>query len=115
MYKYNAVLKRVVDGDTYDLIIDLGFSMTTKQRIRLKGVDTPETWRQKKDSEEYKKGMAAKNYVVKRFQDNNNECIIKTEKDMGVYGRYTAEIIFSDSETSLGPELVQKGHAKVWK
>ena len=57
MYQYRAKLKRVVDGDTIDAIIDLGFKMTTEQRIRLKGINTPEIWRQKKDSQEYKRGM----------------------------------------------------------
>ncbi|MEA3495641.1 MAG: thermonuclease family protein [Bacteroidota bacterium] len=110
MYEYKAILKRVVDGDTMDVIIDIGFKLTTEQRIRLKGVNTPETWRQKKDSEEYKKGMQATNFVVERFEKNNNEFIIKTSK-AGVYGRYIAEIFFKDSEISLNEELLKKGFA----
>ena len=111
MYEYKAVLKRVVDGDTMDVIIDIGFQLTTEQRIRLKGVNTPETWRQKKDSEEYKKGMQATKFVVERFEKNNNEFIIKTSKNKGVYGRYIAEIFFKDSELSLNEELLKKGFA----
>ena len=56
MYEYKAKFKRAVDGDTLDLIIDMRFKITTEQRVSLKGIDTPETWR-KKDSEEYKTGM----------------------------------------------------------
>lgn len=115
MYEYYAKLIRVVDGDTVDFSIDLGFKMTTQQRIRLKGIDTPETWRRKKDSEEYKHGMEATNFVIKRLKENNNECILRTDKDTGVYGRYIADILLSDSDISLNDELIQKGYAKVYK
>ena len=57
MYEYKAMLTKLVDGDTMDLTIDVGFKMTTAQRVRLKGINTPETWRRKKTSDEYKKGM----------------------------------------------------------
>jgi micrococcal nuclease len=112
MYKYKSILKRVVDGDTMDLIIDLGFKMTTEQRVRLRGVDTPEIWRQKETSDEFKKGMAAKNYVIERFETNSNEATIISDKETGVYGRYIVEIIFKDSKISLNEELVKKGLAK---
>ena len=115
MYEYKAVLKRVVDGDTLDLVIDMGFKITTAQRIRLKGINTPETWHRKKDSEEYKKGMEAKNFVVKRLEENGDKMTIRTDKHPGVYGRYIAEIILDDSDISLNEELLQKGYAVVWK
>jgi len=112
MYEYKAILKRVVDGDTMDVIIDMGFKMTNEQRIRLKGLDTPETWRQKKTSEEYQKGIKAKEFATKRFKENKNEFIIRTDKDPGVYGRYIAEIVFTDSKMTLNDELIHKGFAK---
>ena len=115
MYKYRAKLIKVVDGDTIDFSIDVGFKMTTEQRIRLKGIDTPETWRRKKDSEEYKQGKIATNFVIKRLEENNNECVVRTDKDTGVYGRYIADILLPDSDISLNDELVQKGYAKVYK
>ena len=115
MYEYKAKLKRAVDGDTLDLIIDMGFKISTEQRVRLKGIDTPETWRRKKDSEEYKRGMESKNYVVKRIEENNNEMVVRTDKHAGKYGRYIAEIILADSDISLNDELIQKGLAKVWE
>ena len=115
MYTYHATVDRVVDGDTIDLIIDLGFKITTNQRIRLRGINTPETYNVKKDSEEYKAGMKAKEYVLKRMEENQNHVIIETEKDIGKYGRYIGIIRMADSNESLNDELVNKGLAVVAK
>lgn len=115
MYQYKAQVERVVDGDTMDVVIDLGFKITTHQRIRLAKINTPETYNVKKNSEEYKKGMASKEHVVQRLADNNNEITIETDKDTGKYGRYIGLIILADSETSLNDELVEKGLAKYVK
>lgn len=112
MYEYKAKLDRVVDGDTLDVFIDLGFKMTTNQRIRLAHVDTPETFRVKRTSKEYKKGMDAKRFVEKRLADNQNEIRIETYKHTGKYGRYLGIIWLGDSNISLNEELVQKGYAK---
>ncbi len=113
MYKYKAKIDRVVDGDTFDIVIDLGFKITTHQRIRLQGIDTPETYSVKKDSEEYKKGMAAKNFAVQRIEANNFEALIETQKTTGKYGRYIATVWLADNPISLNDELVEKGFAKV--
>jgi micrococcal nuclease len=112
MYEYKGKLRRVVDGDTIDVEIDLGFRMKTEQRIRLKGIDTPEIYRQKKDSEEYKKGQAAKEFVERRFAENSGEFTIRTDKLPGVYGRFIGIFIFDDSDLSLNDELLDKGHAE---
>jgi len=112
MYKYKAKLDRIVDGDTMDVIIDLGFKITTFQRIRLARINTPETYNVKKDSEEYKKGMEAKLFVEKRLADNNNEMLLETEKVTEKYGRYIGTIYLSDNTVSLNDELVAKGFAK---
>ncbi len=112
MYEYKAKLDRVVDGDTLDVIIDLGFKITTYQRIRLAYIDTPEISRVKHTSEEYKKGIAAMNYVKKRLEDNQNEMRLNTYKRTGKYGRYIGIVWLEDSDISLNDELVQKGHAK---
>lgn len=111
MYTYHAHVERVVDGDTMDLVIDLGFKITTNQRIRLRGINTPETYNVKKDSEEYKKGMAAKEYAIRRMEENQNKVLIETEKDVGKYGRYIGIIRLGDSSVSLNDELVQNGLA----
>jgi micrococcal nuclease len=112
MYEYRAQLKRVVDGDTVDLIIDLGFRMTTGQRVRLKGINTPETWHVKKDSAEYRAGKKAAEFVMNRFRLNKNSCIVKTDKDPGIYGRFIGTILFPDNEVSLNEELLNKGYAE---
>jgi micrococcal nuclease len=114
MYEYKATLIRVIDGDTIDLSVDMGFKMKTEQRIRLAGIDTPEIWRRKHTSEEYKKGMKAKKYVEKRLSENDNILIIRTSKGTGIYGRYIADILLADSDISLNEELLQKGYAEVW-
>jgi micrococcal nuclease len=112
VYEYKAKLDRVVDGDTIDLIIDVGFKMTTNQRIRLASIDTPETYRVKRTSREYKRGIKAKEYVEKRLAENQNELKIRTYKNVGKYGRYIGVIWLEDSDISLNDELVQKGHAE---
>ncbi len=111
MYQYKANVDRVVDGDTIDLIIDLGFKITTHQRIRLAGINTPEIYSVKMDSEEYQKGMAAKLFVEKRLAANNNEVIVETTKLTGKFGRYIGTIRLADSQVSLNEELVNEGHA----
>lgn len=111
MYQYKAKVDRVVDGDTLDLVIDLGFKITTHQRIRLAGVNTPETYNVKKDSEEYKKGLASKEYVEERLAANNYEVVVETDKLTGKYGRYIGTIRMGDSGVSLNKELVDKGLA----
>ncbi len=112
MYQYKAKVDRIVDGDTIDVVIDLGFKITTYQRIRLARINTPETYNVKKDSEEYQKGMEAKNFVEQRMADNNYEILLETEKVQEKYGRYIGTIWLADSEVTLNDELVKKGFAE---
>lgn len=112
MYQYAAKVVRVVDGDTIDIVIDLGFKITTNQRIRLAKINTPETYNVKRDSEEYIKGLASKNHVIQRLEANNNEIKVETDKDTGKYGRYIGMIWLADSDISLNDELVEKGFAE---
>ncbi|WP_167612588.1 thermonuclease family protein [Maribellus sediminis] len=112
MFTYKAKVDRVVDGDTIDLVIDLGFKITTFQRIRLRGINTPETYNVKKDSEEYRKGIKAKAFVIERLKDNENEVIVETDKDVGKFGRYIGIIRLADAEQTLNDELVEKGYAE---
>ena len=83
MYKYRAKLLKVVDGDTLDLLIDLGFSVHTKQRVRLFGIDTPES--RTKDLREKVVGLAAKWFTKNYLKDYPLE--IASFKQ-GKYGRY---------------------------
>ncbi|RLG24025.1 hypothetical protein DRN76_04585 [Methanosarcinales archaeon] len=110
-YRYRAKLGRVVDGDTMDVVIDLGFYVELRERVRLAGINTPEIYRVTKDSEEYKKGMEAKEYVEKRLNENGNELIIETKK-RGKWRRWLATIYLNDSSKTLNEELVEKGMAE---
>lgn len=87
-----ARLSKVIDGDTYDLDIDLGFRTYVKKRMRLVGVDTAEIYFVGTDSDEYDRGMKHMGEVVEWFGaiDSNKEwpLLISTAKDTGKYGRW---------------------------
>ncbi len=108
MYKYKARLLRVVDGDTIDCILDLGFDVSIKERVRLKGLDTPEI--RTKDLNEKRLGLEAKKFVEDMFQDKGNDVIIETEYRRGKYGRTIGTITFQD-DTVLNEMLITEGHA----
>ncbi len=108
MYKYKARLLRVVDGDTIDCILDLGFDVSIKERVRLKGINTPEV--RTKDLNEKRLGLEAKKFVEDMFQDKGNDVIIETEYRRGKYGRTIGTITFQD-DTVLNEMLITEGHA----
>ena len=118
LYTYRATCKRVVDGDTFDLVIDLGLGVHNVQRVRLFGVDTPETYGVKKDSEEYKAGMKAKMEVMRLLQMSvlpQPSFWVETHKDKtGKYGRYLATIWIKleDEVVSLADHLIKEGLAE---
>lgn len=108
-FVYQAFVKRVVDGDTLDLTVDLGFSIRHDMRVRLTGVDTPEVYGVKKGSEEYQKGLQASDMVKKLLVlhrldvDGTPEpstLVVQTNKDRtGKYGRYLAVIFYTHPDT----------------
>ena len=71
MYEYSAKVLRVVDGDTIDILWDLGHGTFVKERCRLLGVNTPESFGVKKGSEEYRKGIEAKNWLIGQICPGN--------------------------------------------
>lgn len=89
MYYYKAQVTKVVDGDTIDVIIDLGFSVSTKARLRLHGINAPES--RTRDKSEKKKGLAAKKRL-KELINHNGGWVYMESKEKGKYGRYLAEI-----------------------
>ena len=108
MFEYNFKLVKVVDGDTVDVDIDLGFDVwLKKQRVRLYGVDTPES--RTSDREEKKYGLAAKAFV-KEFV-KGNKIILRTEKydAKGKFGRILGDIVVD--KVSLSETMIAKHHA----
>jgi len=109
MYNYKAKVLRVIDGDTIDILIDLGWKIQIKDRIRFLGVDTPET--RTRDKEEKKRGLEAKKYVIDKIEGKEIE--IHTEK-AGKFGRYLATVYYLEGKKkiNLNKELVKKGLGK---
>ena len=106
MYEY-AVKKivKIVDGDTIDIEIDLGFSLTKKERVRLAGIDTPES--RTRDLEEKAEGLLAKSFLEKQL-DEAVDLRVKTEKD-GKYGRMLGWL--HDGDKNINKYMVIKGYA----
>tara|TARA_B100000287_G_scaffold121927_1_gene113728 strand:+ start:222 stop:623 length:402 start_codon:yes stop_codon:yes gene_type:complete len=107
MHEYKCKLLRVIDGDTIDVDIDLGFGVwLQKQRIRLYGIDTPES--RTSDDTEKIYGNAAKNFLIK--WTGAGELTIKTHKDAkGKFGRILGEIWTFD--TNINKKMIQEHHA----
>ena len=106
MYEYKAIVERVVDGDTIDVIIDLGFKTWKKVRVRMEGINTPES--RTRDLEEKKLGLAAKARLKEILSENDNEFILESH-GVGKYGRCLAVIRIND--TSVNQQLIEEGHA----
>ena len=105
MFKYNAKVIRVVDGDTIDAMVDLGFSTFKKVRIRMHGIDAPES--RTRDLEEKKLGLAAKDRLIEMLGDG--EFTLQSH-GVGKYGRCLGEI-FKENNVSLNRQLINEGHA----
>ena len=102
MYQYNAIIQKVVDGDTIEINIDLGLSAWVhNEKIRLYGIDTPEVYGVKKGSAEWERGNLASEFV-KKYLVENNQVIIETIKDKKEkYGRYLAVIFIQIDQSVL--------------
>ena len=100
-------VNKVVDGDTIDITIDLGFSLTTKQRVRLNGIDTPESLT--KDAYEKKFGLEAKQYIADWIASKKT-IVIRTEKD-DKYGRILGVLFGDDEKESLNDKMIREGYA----
>jgi micrococcal nuclease len=109
-YFYEAKVDRVVDGDTVDLFIDLGFGIYHKVRVRLYGVNTPES--RTTDLVEKAAGLAAKDYVSDWIQGHPS-VFIKTVKDnTEKYGRILGYLYSDEKMTAcLNDDLIDSGHA----
>ena len=108
-HNYSAKLDRVVDGDTCDAMIDLGFNTWVKKRIRFMGVDTWEC--RTRDLEEKKKGLAAKAYVKDLLENSDDGKFSIISHGVGKYGRVLGELFVKGHETSVNELLKENGHA----
>ena len=121
-YEYKATVLRVVDGDTVDALVDLGFSTHRKIRVRLYGIDAPES--RTRDLEEKKRGLAAKARLVEILEELDNKITIKSH-GIGKYGRCLGELFYDRVEqnededgeiweetlkTSINNQLIVEGH-----
>jgi len=112
MYRYGAKLVRVVDGDTADVMIDLGFDVWTKARLRFKGVDTWE--KRTRNKEEKIRGLAATAFTTEYLEKNDSKFEIQSY-GVGKYGRVLAEIFIKGEKKSLNQLLLENGHAYVYE
>jgi len=112
-YFYAAKVLRVVDGDTIDAMIDVGFDIHHKARIRLLGVNTPET--RTKDLVEKEAGLAAKAFASD-WLDGHETIYIQTHKDKsGKFGRILGDIYSDENKTAwLNEDLLEGGHATAY-
>jgi len=108
VYEYHCKVTRVVDGDTVDIDIDLGFGVWLhKERVRVYGIDTPES--RTRDKEEKKYGLAAKAFV-KEFVKGSNIILRTKEYDAkGKFGRILGDIVVN--RKSLSETMIQEHHA----
>tara|TARA_B100001093_G_scaffold504164_1_gene559569 strand:- start:275 stop:661 length:387 start_codon:yes stop_codon:yes gene_type:complete len=106
---YSAKLQRVVDGDTCDALIDLGFDTWVKKRIRFYGVDTWES--RTRNLEEKKKGLAAKAYVKDLLENSDEGKFLLKSHGVGKYGRVLGELFVKGNDTSVNDLLKENGHA----
>ena len=105
---------KVLDGDTIDVMIDLGFELFKKERVRIAGVDTPE--KRTRDLEEKELGIDATNWLKEKLDGTiagDDELTIRTELVGGVgkYGRLLGWLYVGDAELSLNEEMITEGYA----
>jgi len=106
MYEYNAEVVRVVDGDTVDLRVDVGFKCSFNDRFRLEGIDAPES--RTRDLIEKKAGLAAKDFLSD-YLPVGRTITVKTGKP-GKYGRWIATL-YRDG-VNVNQLMVKEGHAR---
>ena len=109
MYTYKAKLDRVIDGDTIDANIELGFDITVHKRIRLAGIDTPES--RTRDLEEKKRGLASKARLIELLDKGD---LVLESKEVGKYGRVLGVLhIYPEDNLpfNINDTLVKEGYA----
>ena len=114
-YNFRVIsIDRVLDGDTIDVTIDLGFDLYKKERVRVAGVDTPE--KRTRDLEEKALGIDATNWLKGKLEgaiEGDDDLVIRTELDGGVgkYGRLLGWLYIGDADLSLNEQMIEEGYA----
>ena len=114
-YNFRVIeINRVVDGDTIDVTIDLGFDLYKKERVRIAGVDTPE--KRTRDLEEKELGIEATNWLKEALDSaisGDDDLVIRTELVGGVgkYGRLLGWLYIGDADLSLNEQMIDEGYA----
>ena len=107
-------IKKVLDGDTIDVVIDLGFDLAKTERVRIAGVDTPE--KRTRNLEEKALGLDATNWLKEKLNQTikgEDELVVRTELVGGVgkYGRLLGWLYVGDSDISLNEQMIEEGYA----
>ena len=114
-YNFRVVsIDKVVDGDTIDVTIDLGFDLSKKERVRVAGIDTPE--KRTRNLEEKALGLDATAWIKEHLEgaiNGDDDLIIRTELDGGVgkYGRLLGWLYIGDAIMSLNERMIDEGYA----
>ena len=114
-YNFRVIeINKVLDGDTIDVTIDLGFDLYKKERVRIAGVDTPE--KRTRNLEEKALGIDATNWLKDKLEGaiaGDDDLVIRTELDGGVgkYGRLLGWLYVGDSNLSLNEQMITEGYA----
>tara|TARA_Y100001972_G_C7506968_1_gene256351 strand:- start:25 stop:369 length:345 start_codon:yes stop_codon:yes gene_type:complete len=106
MFYYKVEVLRIVDGDTVDVRIDLGFNVWHKCRVRLMGINAPES--RTRDKEEKKRGLAAKQWLIDTLEEAESDIEMQSH-GVGKYGRVLGELFTKDG--NINKIMVREGHA----
>ena len=107
MYEYSCRINRVIDGDSVDVCIDLGFDISFTSSVRLYGIDTPES--RTRDPQEKKCGLLSKNFLEEAVKNGKN-IIIRTQKDeKGKFGRVLGSLIIDG--TNINHKMIEENLA----
>ena len=118
MYRYRCEIRRVIDGDTVDVDIDLGFGLwLSNQRIRVLGIDAPEV--RTRDLEEKARGFEAKAYVEKFLPEGSRQIFLSTKFQRGKYGRVLGDFeVYDqvwDANRMLTELMLRDGMAEIYE
>jgi|TARA_R110001592_G_scaffold73866_1_gene224963 micrococcal nuclease len=108
MYEYNCKVEKIVDGDTIDVVLDLGFDILYKSRVRLYGIDTPES--RTRNLDEKVRGKMASAFLRKAIEEGEKVCIQTKLKDSrGKFGRVLGDVVVDG--VNINQSMVDNHHA----